>query len=416
MNNKENINKDATTNNNIKEEVSNKIKKKNFMIVSNIDHLSIDQIEKVLEEHSNQIKDYAYVLHDKDTYSKEDELKDPLKKEGELKPPHFHIILRLKIPYTFKSISNWFNVPVNFIETIRNYNSSLRYLTHKDDTNKYQYPNSDVIANFNYSDLIDKCSDKEKLNQILEKINSGEIKEYNKESMIDIKIYSKYKTQINNAIEHHINLISKDKNRNIQIIFVSGRSGCGKSNFAKCYSEMLNKSYCISSSNNDPLQDYKMEDILILDDLRDSSFEFNDLLKILDPYTSSSIKSRYRNKVFTGDTIIITSYKDLEKWYHNIKEMDENAIIQLYRRCSLYFKVFENVINAYYFDLNKKEYVFQYSFENKWNLSHVNKDKNKQQLNQIVTALGVETNDIEYIPKGDNIINIDSLFDKKVRQ
>ena len=40
------------------------------------------------------------------------------------------------------------------------------------------------------------------------------------------------------------------------------------------------------------------EDVLILDDLRDSDFKFTDLLKILDNHTKSTVKSRYHNKAF----------------------------------------------------------------------------------------------------------------------
>ena len=46
---------------------------------------------------------------------------------------------------------------------------------------------------------------------------------------------------------------------------------------------------------------------LILDDLRPSCIGLSDLLKMLDNHTSSSVKSRYYNKVLECKLIIITS-------------------------------------------------------------------------------------------------------------
>ena len=72
--------------------------------------------------------------------------------------------------------------------------------------------------------------------------------------------------------------------------------------------------FCVSSSSNDPFQDYMGQKAIILDDLRDKAFingngtdNFEDLLKILDNNTNSSDKSRFNNKVFNGEVIVITS-------------------------------------------------------------------------------------------------------------
>lgn len=120
--------------------------------------------------------------------------------------------------------------------------------------------------------------------------------------------------------------------KHINVIFIEGRPGSGKSAFAVYLAKKNNKTYCISSSSNDILQDYTCEEYLILDDLRDDVFSFTDLLKLLDNHVISSIKSRYKNKVFLGDTIIITSNKPLHHWYIDI---DEDKT-QLYRRINLF--------------------------------------------------------------------------------
>ena len=87
-------------------------------------------------------------LHDKD-----------INPTGEPKKPHYHIILCYSGPTTFKcvkSITDNLNQPIPIpLEQVRGY---FRYLTHKDNPEKYQYNEKDitVINDFdidNYNDL-----------------------------------------------------------------------------------------------------------------------------------------------------------------------------------------------------------------------------------------------------------------------
>ena len=102
-------------------------------------------------------------------------------------------------------------------------------------------------------------------------------------------------------------ILTLNTDRQLQVVFVTGKGGMGKTYYAKKLLNSLNYDFCISSSSNDPFQDYMGQKAIILDDLRDSSFEFEDLLKILDNNTSSSVRSRFANKVFNGEMIIVTS-------------------------------------------------------------------------------------------------------------
>ena len=54
------------------------------------------------------IKDYAYILHDKDTYTDDDEIKNPLHKANEPKENHMHGMLRFNNSYKISTIANWF--------------------------------------------------------------------------------------------------------------------------------------------------------------------------------------------------------------------------------------------------------------------------------------------------------------------
>ena len=88
-------------------------------------------------------------LHDKDL------LEDS---SGKTKKPHYHIIVCYDNPTTFnnvKSLTDRLNAPIpQPLEQIRGY---YRYLTHKDNADKYQYDEKDIITGggFNILDYIE---------------------------------------------------------------------------------------------------------------------------------------------------------------------------------------------------------------------------------------------------------------------
>ena len=111
----------------------------------------------------------------------------------------------------------------------------------------------------------------------------------------------------------------------------------------------MEKDFYVSSSSNDPFQDYLGQKVIILDDLRDDVFSFADLLKILDNNTASSMKSRFSNKVFNGDMIIITTEVPLCLWFKDMQyyPRGQESLYQLYRRISSYVKVSKTEIQVY---------------------------------------------------------------------
>lgn len=266
---------------------------------------------------------------------------------------HYHFVLCFKNPTAFEYIKAIF--PHGKIESPRNVKSTVQYLIHLNNPEKFQYKWEDIdtnCENINKYKVTSVYNEEVSIKDILGKIDRGEIRKHNQYELISIDMYSKYKTRIQNAFEYYEERIVMDKNRNINVIFITGDTGTGKTVLSKYLCEKGRWSYCISSSSNDPLQDYKGEDVLILDDARDSSFGFIDLLKLLDNNTRSSVKSRYRNKYFLGHTIIITSYDDLDAWYNKNDEefnsVPTDARRQLYRRIKdKYVILDENKVSVY---------------------------------------------------------------------
>ena len=290
---------------------------------------------------------YALIRHDRD--------QSPDGKVAE----HFHIFFKFGYPVKFQYIKEAFQY--GNIQQVRSANACVQYLIHKNNPEKAQYRKEEIISNFPQDEFdaffvndkkVVKLNEADELEQILQDIADCKIRRFNMSEFVSVQMYSKYRTRIENAFRYRDVQFMVNPRRDIQVIFVTGDTGCGKTVFAQKAFCSGYQGVCVSSSSNDPLQDYTDQDVLILDDLRDDDFKFQDLLKILDPHTGSSVKSRFNNKIFMGKCIIITSYKKLSDWYSKVPD---EAKRQLYRRISLYVEVEKNEIFLYEMDEHLKK-------------------------------------------------------------
>lgn len=97
----------------------------------------------------------VYIInHDKDTNDM-----------GEVVEVHTHVYLDYPTPRNITTISNLLGVEPNFIEIVKNKKGFLRYLTHKDEDDKYKYNDDEVYTNSSISYAItlmgNQLSDKE---------------------------------------------------------------------------------------------------------------------------------------------------------------------------------------------------------------------------------------------------------------
>lgn len=95
---------------------------------------------------------YAYILHDKDK-----------KEDGSEKKPHFHIVIQTQSPVNLIVVAERFDIMPNFIDIPKGRNSfgdCCEYLTHENlkeqEKGKHLYNDSEIRANFNFRELIDK--------------------------------------------------------------------------------------------------------------------------------------------------------------------------------------------------------------------------------------------------------------------
>ena len=290
-------------------------------------------IQEIIKSHKT-IKKWAYILHDKDDTA-----------------PHYHIYLNFEVGVDSKIVAGWFGIEEQFISKVKGRRTDvLLYLTHGNDSqkNKHQYDPSEVIANFDFETEIKNA-------KIL-----GDWENYSYAQQLSY-VHTLPPSERTRAFrelrllwQEQCQWLSLQTDRNIAVYFICGKGGVGKTYYAKKLLKKMNLDYCISSSSNDPFQDYLGQKAIILDDLRDRVFEnFEDLLKILDNNTMSSVQSRFTNKVFNGEIIIITSSVPLVHWYRgkNSKGNPFNIagedLVQLYRRINCYVEITKTEIVTY---------------------------------------------------------------------
>lgn len=360
--------------------------------------------EKILECcKADYIDKYCFILHDKDSYTQDDVLHNPelIDKIGQMKELHYHIYIHFKYPVDSGTIAKLFEVPENLVQKIkRQFDTAALYAIHANAPNKYQYDVSEVTSNFDYSELINQFDDEKNKKElrkisIIENIKLGIITEYNYTNFINADEYTRWKKVIKDSFEWRIDQIeSESKSRNLEVIYIQGLTGKGKTLLAKHILEKKKISYYISGSVNDTFGNYKGEPAVILDDFRSSNWLLADFLKIIDNNTASRIKSRYNNKYPQFNICIITSTLTLNQFCYSFFNPNNEDVNQIKRRIGTYWMAYSDKVFVYSYDDILLDYKFVKRFDN-----------------PCPDLIGSVPDYYERFNRMNNILDLDSLFD-----
>lgn len=319
---------------------------------------SRSSLNQYLNEHLPKGTSWAYVVHDKDHYTLEDERKDPKKLAGSPKEPHVHIAMCLPNAKSISALAKDLNVKSNYITifTGRNGKQNLfSYLVHKTEGSKldgkHEYGYEEVATNFEYKDYVEGVASSIKT-ALIEKSTIQQMILNGRLRFIDFVMNPEYqgfylnnKTFVTNCIDLRykqlMNLRGTGHEPPIEIIYIEGTAGSGKTHYAKAYATNYFRDYCVSSSQNDVTQDYLGQDVMIFDDARPSDFTASEWLKILDPYNNqSTVSSRYYNKFLAVKCIILTTTTPFEEFfvYAKGKGAVDEPVGQFMRRFSYVIK------------------------------------------------------------------------------
>ena len=93
------------------------------------------------------------------------------------------------------------------------------------------------------------------------------------------ELYRDFQKHILKAEKYRANVL---KDRSLEVLYISGDSGSGKTTFAKYLAEKKHYDPFVSGSGDDILDGYDKEECIILDDFRAGTMKFSELLKFLD--------------------------------------------------------------------------------------------------------------------------------------
>lgn len=88
---------------------------------------------------------YIAIKHDKDTWTEDDNPPDGVN-VGDLKKPHWHVIVRFPQARWNTALASELGIALNYIQKCASYDGSLLYLIHKGLPDKHQYDPSECIG------------------------------------------------------------------------------------------------------------------------------------------------------------------------------------------------------------------------------------------------------------------------------
>lgn len=336
---------------------------------SSIKRKTLNSIVKTLVERLEPLK-IAAIIHDKD-----------VNEEGDSIEKHVHVVLQFENQRSLERLAKVLNEPQisSFQQWRGNVNNAYSYLVHqtKEAKGKYQYQLEEVKANFDYpalmSDITKKIEQKNKMKDseiikiLLDQLGAGDLSKDEVILNLTGSQFAKAKKQINDVYQQVQEQKSKvwleeqkSKNEPITVIWIYGSSGTGKTALAKKYADEQNVKYFITGSSRDSFQHYDGEHLVILDELRPTTFNYDDLLKMLDPFGENpKAPSRFFDKSLMIDIFIITSPYSPKQFYDEIfrHKKTVDSFGQLQRRITFVQFITQDYFEMQNYNNLEKKYI-----------------------------------------------------------
>lgn len=235
------------------------------------------------------IKDYAYILHDKDKKTEQTD-GHPDVEVGAMIGRHWQIVIQCKYAVEIHTIADWFGVPPNFIEVIKGANAfwdCLEYLTHEheDQQAKGKYRYSDEEIKCNLHDWREKL-EIYKLRRVKKKSSHLNTKEYYRNEILyhgmtirqvmdeDADAYRNDWQTLDKLRLKHIKQFAELPSTRINY-YVCGRGGVGKGLLCEALARSLfpdlekdDDIYFTVGGNNVAFEGYDGQPVIIWDDAR----------------------------------------------------------------------------------------------------------------------------------------------------
>jgi len=336
---------------------------KNMMYVQKVSHLPSgindkDDFVAIIEDKIKPER-YAIICHDKE-----------VDENGQPKEPDIHIMMCFTNGRHIDAVAKKLGDKPQYIKAWNeSVNNGFSYLIHRTrkakNEGKHEYAPSEVTTNFDYAALMAHLEAKTiqaktgsglTPKEMLDLLYIGSMPKEEVEKSLTGFQYGQYRRQIEDVWNKRLKNMAdewrkemKASGKPIRVIWIYGPAGTGKTSLAKKYAEEVGQPYYISGSSRDLFQSYAGEHTLILDELRPRAIQYQDLLRITDPYGEQVMApARYSDKALACDVIIITSPYDPLLFYWEALGIGRtrkqtasrvDSVDQLIRRLELIIKI-----------------------------------------------------------------------------
>lgn len=360
--------------------------------------IKTQNVESILQEIVNRANQVATVSeayaikHDKDTI----EILDPATQSTIAKPveAHIHALLKFSKGATLNELAVPIGVAPQYLEKARSgrygHDSLLAYLIHAKDKEKHQYSPDEVttLLGKDYLEIYQERQQswlqgrakkevqktRDDIDLLLDDILNERITK--QELLLNPNyhlLYAVYKTKINEtfrAVGEIKGTRTKQALENGKfkktVLFIFGKSGLGKTRFAKELIEHLQLLALVNgqrwdsivTAGTNPFDEVNGEEALLLDDVRGDTLTASDWLKVLDPYSISPISARYQNRIGSARVIVITSTKHPLEFFYHTKGNDREDLSQYIRRFDFLITLDSEGENLVYFEASPEK-VYQ---------------------------------------------------------
>ncbi|MDU5561156.1 MAG: Rep family protein [Streptococcus parasanguinis] len=341
-------------------------------------------IRKGLQIREESLQAWAYIRHDKDVYNQDDDIPEG-KDIGDVRPPHWHVMLSFKNPVEISGLARDFGVSENYVERWQGqgaFLTGIQYLTHEhprqyQDLGKHRYEREEVkfpsekMAQHFWERLDDRTErllntlpKAELIEKMMKKINSGEYDlddVYKKEP----SLFNEQEALFKRARRNY--LAKKPIPAVRSNYYITGNGGAGKSVSAKAMARSLfpslpdEKIFFTVGDGRVAFDRYDGQPVIIWDDWRAkdllSKFDRGTVWKIfaINP-EKISIGVKYGEVNLTNTVNIVTSVQKFENFIDELagEYVDRNRTrhkkedkTQGYRRFPVFVEVTKAALDIY---------------------------------------------------------------------
>lgn len=329
-----------------------------------------------LAKRETGLKRWAYILHDKDTYTEHDVPEG--KSIGDIKPRHWHVVLEFTNGTSFDSVANSFKLPVHLVEKVEGYHGfwdMMRYFTHADEKQqalgKHEYALEEIEVSddsvlADYGKFLEKKMDvPDSIENILERVRTDGLSLKEAKKKLSAMNSAKYYMHLKRARDEYLQNVPLPAHRTNY--YVTGLGGTGKSTFATMMAKSMfpdlpdEECFYIVGDKNVALDEYNGQPVIIWDDWRANTFisQFGreTVFKMFDVVPKEAIFNKKFGSVRLINSVnivtAVTSFKDfisgmsgnyVDRFGNEHRSEDDT---QAYRRFPFFVEVSSENIDVY---------------------------------------------------------------------